>query len=80
MKTCSRNNIHYIIKCYFRFVRLVSSDMTHTIKFKPDDNLFFTVLLPNGDIFKILLSDYFSPAMPNPLAQVSAIFRYKRIN
>jgi hypothetical protein len=62
------------------FVRLISSDMIHTIKFKPDDNLFFTVLLPNGDIFKILLSDYFSPAMPNPVAQVSALFRYKRIN
>ena len=61
------------------FVRLLDCNMVQTIKFKPDDNLFFSVILPNGDIFNTLLPEYYSPAIPNPNSQVSAIFRYKRI-
>lgn len=53
--------------------------MVHTMKFKPDDNLFFTVILPNGDIFKTIIPEYFSPSVPNFEAQVSAIFRYKAV-
>ena len=62
------------------FVRLISSNMIQTIKFKPDDNLFFRVLLPNGDVFNTVLPVYFSPSEPNPNNQVSALFRYKRVN
>ena len=61
------------------FVRLVSANMIQTIKFKPNDNLYFSVLLPNGDIFNTLLPEYYSPAVPNPFNQVSALFRYKRV-
>jgi hypothetical protein len=61
------------------FVRLISSNMIQTIKFKPDDNLFFTVLLPNGDVFKTVLPADYSPSEPNPNNQVSALFRYKRV-
>jgi len=61
------------------FVRLVSIGMMHTMKFKPDDNLFFTVLLPNGDLFKTIIQEYFSPSVPNSEAQVSALFRYKAV-
>ena len=61
------------------YVRLVASNMVQTIKFKPDDNLFFSVVLPNGEIFNTLLPEYYSPAIPNQNSQVSALFRYKRI-
>ena len=61
------------------FVRLTSCGMIQTIKFKPDESLYFTVILPNGDIFETTLPEYFSPSEPNQISQVSALFRYKRI-
>ena len=61
------------------FVRLVSANMIQTIKFKPNDNLFFSVLLPNGDIFNTLLPEAYSPEIPTAKSQVSATFRFKRI-
>jgi hypothetical protein len=61
------------------FVRLVAIGMIHTMKFKPDDNLFFTVLLPNGDVFDTIQPEYYSPSIPNFDAQVSALFRYKAV-
>jgi hypothetical protein len=61
------------------FVRLADINMMQTIKFKPDDNLFFTVLLPNGDVFNTKLTEYFSPAAPNSENQVTALFRCKRV-
>ena len=61
------------------FVRLVSIGMTYTMKFKPDDNLYFKVLLPNGDVFNTILPEFYSPCTPNFEAQVSALFRYKAV-
>jgi len=61
------------------FVRLVAIGMIHTMKFKPDDNLFFKVLLPNGDVFDTIQPEYYSPSIPNFEAQVSALFRYKAV-
>ena len=61
------------------YVRLVSASMIQTIKFKPDDNLYFKVLLPNGDIFNTLLPESYSPEIPNANSQVSATFRFRRI-
>jgi hypothetical protein len=61
------------------FVRLVAVGMIHTMKFKPDDNLYFTVLLPNGDVFDTILPEFFSPSVPNSEVQVSALFRYKAV-
>ena len=61
------------------YVRLVSGTMIQTIKFKPNDNLFFSVLLPNGDIFNTILPEAYSPEIPTAKTQVSATFRFKRI-
>ena len=61
------------------FVRIDSAGMTQTIKFKPNDNLYFKVTLPNGDDFETVLEEYFSPSTPNPLAQISALFSFKRV-
>jgi hypothetical protein len=61
------------------FVRLVESNMIQTIKFKPNDNLLFSVRLSNGDVYNTIIPETFSPSVPNQDIQISAIFRYKRI-
>jgi len=61
------------------FVRIDASGMTQTIKFKPNDNLYFRVTLPNGDSFDTVLDEYFSPSAPNPLGQVTALFSFRRV-
>ena len=61
------------------FVRIDASGMTQTIKFKPNDNLYFKVSLPNGDNFETILEEYFSPQSPNPFAQISALFSFRRV-
>jgi hypothetical protein len=62
----------------FSFVTL-SSDMTQTLRFRPNDNLKFSVFLSNGEIFKTVMPDYYSPSIPNPYTQISAIFSVRRI-
>lgn len=52
--------------------------MVHTMKFKPNDNLIFSVRLPNGDIFDTETPEYYSPSEPNFYTQVSALFRITR--
>ena len=61
------------------FVRLYNYGMIQTIKFKPNDNLFFSVLLPNGEVFNTLLHEAYSPQAANENNQISAMFRVKRI-
>jgi hypothetical protein len=61
------------------FVRLVVSNMIQTIKFKPDDNLLFSVRLSNGDIYNTVIPESYSPSVPNQKIQISAIFRFKRV-
>ena len=60
------------------FIRLSGSGMTQTIKFKPNSNLYMKISLPSGDIFKTILPEYYSPAVPNLLAQITAIFSIRR--
>ena len=61
------------------FVRLSGINMIQTIKFNLNDNLFFSVLLPNGDIFNTLLQETYSPQSANENSQLSAMFRVKRL-
>jgi hypothetical protein len=61
------------------FVRLVVTNMMQTIKFKPDDNLLFSVRLSNGDIYNTVIPESYSPSLPNQKIQISAIFRFKRV-
>ena len=51
----------------------------YIIKFKPNDNLYFKVMLPNGDIFNTLLPETYSPEIPNSDNQISATFRFTRV-
>ena len=61
------------------FVKLDGDGMTQTLKFKPNDNIFFSVRLPNGELFKTLEQDRYSPQQPNTDIQISALFSFKRL-
>ena len=60
------------------FVTL-SGGGTQIIKFKPNDNLKFSVYLPDGTPFTTLLPDTFSPYEPDPLLQIHAVFSLRRV-
>lgn len=61
------------------FIKVDSDGSVQTIKFKPNDNLRFSVRLPNGDLFQTLETDNFGPLHPNPIVQISAMFSIRRI-
>lgn len=62
------------------FAQLKSCDMKQTVKFKPNDQLKFTVYLPNGEILKYASPETFSPLPANPTIQISAVFQITRLN
>ena len=61
------------------FVKLDGDGMLHTLTFKPNEDIFFSVLLPNGDIFKVVEEEKYSPYSPNPDIQISALFSFKNV-
>ncbi len=61
------------------FFTLKTKNPIQQMTFKPDDNLHFSVCLPNGEPLELRESDWFSPAAPNPFFQISAVFSIKRI-
>lgn len=60
------------------FIKLNSDGQLSTIHLKPNDDLHFSVHLPDGEIFRTSLSDTPSPEIPNPFAQISAIFLFMK--
>lgn len=60
-----------------QFLSLVANGMTQTMRFKPNDNLRFSVKMPNGELFNVG-PDTQSPLAPNPAIQISAVFSIKR--
>jgi hypothetical protein len=54
------------------------SNMIQTIKFKPNDNLKFSVYLPDGTLFETIIDDLFSPYEPDPRIQIDAVFKIIR--
>lgn len=61
-----------------RFVSIDSS-MVCTMKFKPNDTLFLKITLPNGDLFKTVIPETYTPQVPNNLTQISALFSMHKI-
>ena len=61
------------------FIKLSGNGMTQTLKFKPNDNLKFSVHLPNGEIYNTVLEEQTGPNQPEPLNQISALFGIKRL-
>ena len=53
--------------------------MVQTIKFKPNDNLYFSIFLANGELYETILPEYYSPSPPNPASQISASFSIRRL-
>jgi len=61
------------------FIKVDGDGMVQTIKFKPNDNLYFSVFLSNGELYKTILPEYYSPSLPNAAAQISAAFSIRRL-
>ena len=61
------------------FIKIDGDKMVQTIKFKPNDNLRFRVILPNGELFRVNDTEYFSPNQPNDKNQITALFAIKRL-
>ena len=61
------------------FVHINGDGMTQTMKFKPNDNLFFSVTMSNGEYYKTSLQEYYSPLAPNASAQITACFSIERL-
>ena len=57
----------------------IGGGMSQTIKFKPNDTLLFTVLMPNGEIFNTIYSDTITPSVPDSRIQISATFSLRRL-
>jgi hypothetical protein len=62
-----------------KFVTLLGGD-TQIVKFKPNDNLRFSIYLPNGQPFQTLIPDVLSPYPPDPSLQIQAVFELVRVN
>ena len=61
------------------FVKVSGGGMTQTLKFKPNDNLKFSVHLSNGEIYKTVEEEFYSPRYPNTEIQISALFSLQRL-
>ena len=61
------------------FVRIDGGGMRQRVKILPCDNFHFSVHLPNGDLFRTVLPEYYSPDLPNELNQISAVFSFKKV-
>ena len=61
------------------FVKVSGGGMTQTLKFKPNDNLKFSVHLSNGEIYKTVEEEFYSPQSPNTEIQISALFSLQRL-
>ncbi len=62
-----------------RFVKIDSDGMIVSLKFKINDNLRFSVRLPNGEIFETIEQDTAAPYPPNPLLQISCMFTLRKV-
>lgn len=76
MFKASLNNIQNIQDAVF--THLKGDDMVQVFRFKVDTNFKVKVILPGGELFKIVEPEYFSPSAPNPIAQISMLFELYR--
>lgn len=61
------------------FIKIDGHGMVQTLKFKPNDNLRFSVRLSNGEFFQLLEEENYSPLAPKEEIQISALFSIKRL-
>lgn len=65
--------------CNSNFLKFNGDNMVQTIKFKPNDNLRFSVRLHTGEVLQSAEKEMYSPHPPNPDIQISAIFSINRV-
>jgi len=61
-----------------RFINFDGNKQRQKVKFKVETDFNFSVTLPTGQTFETLQTDTVSPAEPNPLLQISALFEIVR--
>lgn len=61
------------------FIKVDGDGMVQTLKFKPNDNLRFSVRLSNGSIYQTTEEENYGPNPPNAEIQLSAVFSVKRL-
>lgn len=61
------------------FIKIDGDGMRQTVKFSPNDNLRFSVRLPDGVVFETNQIETESPEEPNPDMQISAVFAVRRL-
>lgn len=62
------------------FVRIDGGGMRQRVKILPCDNFHFSVHLPDGNLFKTVLPEYYSPDFPYQLNQISAVFAFRKLD
>jgi hypothetical protein len=69
------------------FIKIDGDGMSQTLKFNPNQSLKFAVYLGHGggggnrrELFSTRVDEWFSPSQPNPIIQISAMFRIKPIS
>lgn len=60
------------------FVHLIGDNMVQKVNFMVDTNLKFKITLPNGSLFITNELDQYSPLLPNPDVQITALFEIVR--
>lgn len=61
------------------FMMVGSNGMSQIVKFKPNDNLRFSVYLPDGTLFRTLENDVLSPYPSLGRVQIDAVFSIRRL-
>lgn len=61
------------------FLTLTDSLSRQIIRFETNQDIRFTITLPNGTILSYAANDNLSPLAPNPLSQVGAVFSLKKV-
>lgn len=61
-----------------KFLPADGNGMVQTLRFRPNDAILFSVFLPNGELLEFQQDDFMSPDSPNPLLQISSLFKIRR--
>lgn len=62
-----------------KFININSDRSSQIIKFKPNDNLKFSLKMPDGKTFETEIKDYLPPLAPNPLLQINCLIEIIRL-
>jgi len=86
------SNVPYASKATFRvpiddipqpevatFIKIDGDGMVQTIKFKPNDNLFFSLYFYDGEVYTTITKERYSPLPPEPFIQISCLFSFRRL-